>query len=83
MNKDGKEKKAGEHYAVPHGLLYRYISYPNYFCEWLEWIGFALAAAPLPSFTSLGAVIATVSPPWLFFANEIWLMLPRAYTGHR
>lgn len=23
-----------EHYAIPHGLLYEYLSYPNYFCEW-------------------------------------------------
>ncbi|KAJ7764525.1 hypothetical protein DFH07DRAFT_811507 [Mycena maculata] len=38
--------KAGEHYAIPHGLLYRFISYPNYFCEWVEWLGFALAADP-------------------------------------
>ncbi|KAJ7628471.1 3-oxo-5-alpha-steroid 4-dehydrogenase-domain-containing protein [Roridomyces roridus] len=38
--------KPGEHYAIPHGLLYRFISYPNYFCEWVEWIGFALAADP-------------------------------------
>ncbi|KAA1471940.1 hypothetical protein DENSPDRAFT_929942 [Dentipellis sp. KUC8613] len=36
------------HYAIPHGLLYSYISYPNYFCEWIEWLGFALAAAPSP-----------------------------------
>ncbi|KAJ6613591.1 3-oxo-5-alpha-steroid 4-dehydrogenase-domain-containing protein [Mycena sp. CBHHK59/15] len=46
----GKAKDAapGEHYAIPHGLLYRYISYPNYFCEWVEWLGFALAADPRP-----------------------------------
>ncbi|KAJ7028711.1 hypothetical protein C8F04DRAFT_1118437 [Mycena alexandri] len=47
----GKAKEAGttspgEHYAIPHGLLYRYISYPNYFCEWVEWLGFAIAADP-------------------------------------
>ncbi|KAJ7481600.1 hypothetical protein FB451DRAFT_1394245 [Mycena latifolia] len=41
-----KGKGNGEHYAIPHGLLYRFISYPNYFCEWLEWLGFALAADP-------------------------------------
>ena len=44
-----------EHYAVPHGGLYRFISYPNYFCEWCEWFGFALAAAPPPSLASLSA----------------------------
>ncbi|KAJ7291245.1 3-oxo-5-alpha-steroid 4-dehydrogenase-domain-containing protein [Mycena rebaudengoi] len=43
----GKGKENGaEHYAIPHGLLYRFISFPNYFCEWVEWFGFALAADP-------------------------------------
>ncbi|TBU21508.1 hypothetical protein BD311DRAFT_812246 [Dichomitus squalens] len=31
---NGKAKPKQEHYAIPHGLLYRFISYPNYFCEW-------------------------------------------------
>ncbi|KDR83066.1 hypothetical protein GALMADRAFT_57448 [Galerina marginata CBS 339.88] len=43
---DGSSK--GEHYAIPQGGLYSLISYPNYFCEWIEWLGFAIAAAPLP-----------------------------------
>ncbi|KAK7042451.1 S5A-reductase domain-containing protein, partial [Favolaschia claudopus] len=43
--KDGSTSSDG-HYAIPHGLLYRYISYPNYFCEWVEWLGFAIAADP-------------------------------------
>ncbi|TBU21194.1 hypothetical protein BD311DRAFT_707199, partial [Dichomitus squalens] len=33
---DGKAKPKQEHYAIPHGLLYRFISDPNYFCEWVE-----------------------------------------------
>jgi 3-oxo-5-alpha-steroid 4-dehydrogenase 1 len=45
--------KQGEHYAIPSGLLYAYVSYPNYFSEWVEWIGFAIAAAPPPSFSAL------------------------------
>ncbi|KAI0776288.1 3-oxo-5-alpha-steroid 4-dehydrogenase-domain-containing protein [Trametes elegans] len=80
----GKAKKGKqEHYAVPHGLLYRFISYPNYFCEWAEWLGFALAAAPVFSVTSFGAFLATVSPPWLFFLSEVFLMVPRAVKGHQ
>lgn len=35
-------------YAVPTGFLYSYpfsgISHPSYFCEWIEWSGFLLAA---------------------------------------
>jgi 3-oxo-5-alpha-steroid 4-dehydrogenase 1 len=36
------------HYAIPHGGLFSFISFPNYFCEWVEWFGFALAAGPIP-----------------------------------
>ena len=78
-----KEKKKGEHYAIPHGLLYKYISYPNYFCEWIEWLGFALAASPLPSFESWGAFLATIAPPFLFFVAEVFTMVPRAVRGHQ
>jgi len=78
-----KEKKKGEHYAIPHGLLYKYISYPNYFCEWIEWFGFALAASPLPSFQSWEAFLATITPPFLFFVAEVFTMAPRAIRGHQ
>lgn len=44
--KDGEAK--GEHYAIPQGGLYSLVSYPNYLCEWVEWLGFAFAASPLP-----------------------------------
>lgn len=65
-DKDDKNKKADvnandkEHYAIPYGLLYKYVSYPNYFCEWTEWFGFALAAAPFPIELSLSAVVKLV-----------------------
>jgi len=48
-NEGGKKEM---HYAIPHGLLYKFVSYPNYLCEWAEWVGFALAAAPVPSLLS-------------------------------
>jgi 3-oxo-5-alpha-steroid 4-dehydrogenase 1 len=41
------------HYAIPHGGLYSILSFPNYFCEWVEWFGFALAASPIPNFALL------------------------------
>jgi len=78
-----KEKKRGEHYAIPHGLLYKYISYPNYFCEWIEWLGFAIAASPFPSFEDWGAFTATITPPFLFFMAEVFTMIPRAVRGHQ
>ena len=75
-----KEKKKGEHYAIPHGTPYEYISSPNYFCEWL-W--FALAASPLPNFEGFGAFPATITPPFLSFAAEVFWMAPRAVRGHQ
>ncbi|KII95682.1 hypothetical protein PLICRDRAFT_48631 [Plicaturopsis crispa FD-325 SS-3] len=75
----GKGKAGGgEHYAVPHGWLYRYISFPNYFCEWAEWAGYAVAAAPFPTLTS-----GSLTPPWLFLLSELTLMFPRAWKGHK
>ncbi|KAH9856004.1 3-oxo-5-alpha-steroid 4-dehydrogenase-domain-containing protein [Lenzites betulinus] len=82
-NANGKKKSKGEHYAIPHGLLYRFISYPNYFCEWAEWLGFAVAASPAPAIASLSAFAATISPPWLFVFSEVLLMFPRAWKGHK
>ncbi|KAJ6591005.1 hypothetical protein DFH09DRAFT_1138312 [Mycena vulgaris] len=97
--KDKKDDGAppGEHYAIPHGLLYRFVSYPNYLCEWLEWLGFALAAAPPPSLSSLSASLSSISsfslssvaharpsltPPYAFVLAEVLLMTPRALRGH-
>ncbi|KZP08931.1 hypothetical protein FIBSPDRAFT_964371 [Athelia psychrophila] len=81
-------KKGGEkeHYAIPHGCLYALVSYPNYLCEWAEWAGFALAAAPLPAAVALAARSWTglggMSPPWIFLLAEVVLMAPRALKGH-
>jgi len=60
-------------YAIPHGYLYEYISFPNYFSEWIEFIGFAIAASPRWEYT----------PPWMFVGAELMTMLPRAYNGHQ
>jgi 3-oxo-5-alpha-steroid 4-dehydrogenase 1 len=59
-NKDGSSKPR---YSVPHGFLYSKpfggISFPAYFCEWIEWSGFALAATCLtmaPALPVAGAI---------------------------
>lgn len=80
---DNNGKKKREHYAIPYGYLYALISYPNYFCEWVEWLGFALAASPVPSVASLAAFLDTMTPPFLFVYSEVLLMIPRAYKGHK
>ncbi|KAF9228425.1 hypothetical protein BS17DRAFT_773698 [Gyrodon lividus] len=79
---DNPNKTRKEHYGIPHGYLYTYISYPNYLCEWTEWFGFALAAAPVPPVTSFAVVARAIQPPWLFFLSEVFLMIARAYKGH-
>jgi 3-oxo-5-alpha-steroid 4-dehydrogenase 1 len=74
LRRDTPLKPDGTHnYAIPHGYLYNYISYPNYFSEWIEFIGFAIAASPRWEYT----------PPWMFVIAELMTMFPRAYKGHQ
>ncbi|EJT50041.1 3-oxo-5-alpha-steroid 4-dehydrogenase [Trichosporon asahii var. asahii CBS 2479] len=93
-----KSKAKPQKYAVPHGGLFEYISFPNYFCEWLEWSGFALAAGPLlvpvPPLSSMGRYALRLTPlgklwpthllapAWAFVLAEVTSMLPRALRGH-
>jgi 3-oxo-5-alpha-steroid 4-dehydrogenase 1 len=86
-----------EWYGVPHGLLYKYISFPNYLCELFEWLAFALAAAPLPpiskviecfSILSFNSILYNDVPPefahpYLFLVATLLPMVPRAYRAHR
>ncbi|KAF9046140.1 3-oxo-5-alpha-steroid 4-dehydrogenase-domain-containing protein [Panaeolus papilionaceus] len=64
IRRKAQAKKGKEHYAIPQGALYKYISYPNYFCEWIEWLGFAMASSPVPfslssiSLSSLSALFS-------------------------
>ncbi|KAH8079782.1 3-oxo-5-alpha-steroid 4-dehydrogenase-domain-containing protein [Cristinia sonorae] len=80
---DNNGKKKQQHYAIPHGYLFEYISFPNYFCEWTEWLAFAFAAAPTPSLTSLAAILATTQAPYIFFSSEVFTMILRAWKGHQ
>lgn len=56
-------------YKVPNRGLHRYVAAPNYFGEWVQWTGFALAAGTLPA-----AVFAAFT-----FAN----LFPRALSHRR
>jgi 3-oxo-5-alpha-steroid 4-dehydrogenase 1 len=67
--KDGEG--VGKHYRIPEAGLFRYMLYPHYFCEWIEWGGFWIAAG-------LGSV-----PARAFFINEVTTMFPRAVNGKR
>lgn len=57
-----KSEEEKPHYAIPHGGLYSLISYPNYFSEWVEWIGFTIAATALTSQLPLTHVIFPFAP---------------------
>lgn len=69
------------------GCIYLSCRYPNYLSEWVEWTGFAIAATSLHAaatpYHALGLGSTGVyTPPWLFVAAEIAVMLPRALSGH-
>lgn len=69
-SKNGVATKRGErHYEIPEAGLFRYMLYPHYFCEWVEWTGFLMAAG------------WSCAPAQAFLANEIFSMLPRAVKG--
>ena len=59
-------------YRIPTAGLFRWILYPHYLCEWVEWLGFWIAAGG-----------PACKPAGIFFVNEIAAMLPRAVSGKR
>ncbi|CAI4217183.1 unnamed protein product [Parascedosporium putredinis] len=69
---DGKSPAKADvtkHYRVPEAGLFKYMLYPHYLCEWVEWLGFWIAAG-------WGCV-----PARAFLINEIATMFPRAVKG--
>jgi 3-oxo-5-alpha-steroid 4-dehydrogenase 1 len=56
-------------YHIPHGFMYKYVSYPNYLGEIIEWFAFALMTWSL---AGLSFAIWTI-------AN----LIPRAIAGHK
>ncbi|KAH7039911.1 3-oxo-5-alpha-steroid 4-dehydrogenase-domain-containing protein [Microdochium trichocladiopsis] len=57
------------HYELPNNGLFRYILYPHYFFEWVEWLGYWVAGG------------FAFAPARAFLLNEIFSMLPRAVKG--
>ncbi|KAJ3800557.1 hypothetical protein GGU11DRAFT_742363 [Lentinula aff. detonsa] len=64
--KEGKISNGTEYYGIPNGFLYRWISFPNYLCEWVEMFGWALAAAPVPRLADV---------EWLLTPSGIYSMV--------
>ncbi|KAI2716788.1 hypothetical protein CBS147354_6783 [Penicillium roqueforti] len=76
-------------YVIPPSRgVFRYILYPHYVFEWLEWIGFALAGTAVVPFSALPASVSATSAitpplvlaPWLvpaaWAANKLAVPLP-------
>jgi 3-oxo-5-alpha-steroid 4-dehydrogenase 1 len=66
---DEKDKKGGRVYHMPSGGLFEYVLYAHYLLEWVEWIGFWIAAGP------------DCAPARNFVMNEVLSMGPRAWNG--
>lgn len=80
----GLRRSKGKGYHLPQGLLYDYVSFPNYLCEWIEWCGYAMVQRQ-PEGTShrfstrqCSYVLTAI---W-FIILEVAVMMPRALTGH-
>jgi 3-oxo-5-alpha-steroid 4-dehydrogenase 1 len=58
-----------KHYEVPNAGLFKYMLFPHYFMEWVEWFGYWLAAG------------FSCTPARCFLLNEFTAMLPRAVAG--
>jgi len=56
-------------YMLPKNGLFRWVLYPHYLCEWVEWAGFWM----------IGGLHCV--PARSFLLNEIATMLPRALQG--
>ena len=71
QEKDAATVTVEKHYSVPQAGLFRYVLYPHYLCEWLEWFGFWMATG------------FSCAPAFTFLLNEVAAMLPRAVLGRR
>jgi 3-oxo-5-alpha-steroid 4-dehydrogenase 1 len=60
-----------KHYEIPQAGLFKYILYPHYLSEWVEWAGFWMACG------------WSCAPARTFLVNEIAAMLPRAVRGKK
>jgi len=65
----GKQHGVEKVYMIPENGLFKWVLYPHYLCEWIEWSGFWLAAG-------VGCV-----PARTFLVNEITTMFARAVEG--
>jgi 3-oxo-5-alpha-steroid 4-dehydrogenase 1 len=65
----GEKKSVHKVYHMPQGGLFGLVLYAHYLLEWIEWIGFWIAAG------------SGCAPARNFVLNEVLSMGPRAYNG--
>lgn len=65
----GKAKTVEKVYEIPSAGLFKYILYPHYLFEWIEWAGFWIMAGK------------GCTPAKNFLLNEVTTMIARAYEG--
>lgn len=63
-----RDHKEDRSYKIPRGFLYEFITCPNYFCEIIEWLGWAIATNSVAGF--------------FFFLSTLANLGPRAKTHH-
>lgn len=79
-----RAEPATRRYHIPFGGMYKFISFPNYLCEWLEWSGYALCLRQPAGVSSLIFLVSKAdSLGWWFVFLEICVMAPRALSGHQ
>jgi 3-oxo-5-alpha-steroid 4-dehydrogenase 1 len=68
-NNKGPNVAVSKHYQIPQAGLFKYMLFPHYFCEWVEWFGYWMAAG------------WGCTPARTFLVNELFTMVPRAVRG--
>lgn len=66
-----KPSAVGKHYQIPQAGLFKYVLYPHYLAEWIEWTGFYIACG------------FSCMPALMFVVNEVSAMLLRAVNGRK
>jgi 3-oxo-5-alpha-steroid 4-dehydrogenase 1 len=66
-----QQKGVDKVYMLPENGLFRFILYPHYVCEWIEWAGFWMVGG------------RACGPARSFLLNEMASMVPRALQGKR
>lgn len=69
-------------YQIPHGGLFKWVSCPNYLCEIIQWLGWALATWSLPGLSFALMTMANLVPRAR--SHHLWYRAHfKEYPAHR